>query len=80
MVKVLFILILVIYVFYKTAGFLFKLVFGPLRADPGSFQRRQQYSRKAPNSNLNIDKVPHQKVDRKSGYEGGDYVDFEEVN
>ena len=79
MLKVLFILVLVIYVFYKTAGFLFRLVFGPLRTDPGAFQQRRRYSRKAPNSNLTIDKIPHHSTDKKSGFEGGDYVDFEEV-
>jgi len=77
LLKVFFILILVIYVFYKTAGFLFRLVFGPLRTDPGSFRRNQ--SRKAPDSNLNIDKIPHQNAGKNSGYSGGDYVDFEEV-
>ena len=80
MVKFLLILILIIYVFYKSAGFLFKLVFGNLRSDPGSFQQRQQhYSKKAPNSNLNIDNVPQHKTNNKSGFDGGEYVDYEEV-
>jgi len=79
MLKVLIILVLVIYAFYKTAGFLFRLVFGPLRTDPGNFRRRQQYSKKAPNSNLNIDKIPQNNTGKKAGYKGGDYVDFEEV-
>ena len=80
MFKFLLILILLIYVFYKSAGFLFKLVFGNLRSDPGSFQQRQQhYSKKAPNSNLNIDNVPQHKTNNKSGFDGGEYVDYEEV-
>ena len=80
MFKFLLILILLIYVFYKTAGFLFKIVFGNLRSDPGSFQQRQQhYSKKAPNSNLNIDNVPQHKTNNKSGFDGGEYVDYEEV-
>lgn len=80
MIKFIIILILIIYVFYKTAGFLFKMVFGGLRSDPGSFQQRhQQNSKKAPNSNLNIDNVPQEQPGNKSGYEGGEYVDFEEV-
>lgn len=78
MLKVLIVLVLVIYVFYKTAGFLFRLVFGPLRTDPGRFRQRQ-YSKKAPNSNLHIDKIPQKRTGRNSDYEGGDYVDFEEV-
>ena len=79
LLKLLFIIILVSYTFYKTAGFLFRFVFGPLRTDPGSFRQRQQYSKKAPNSNLNIDKIPQKGNSKSSGYEGGDYVDFEEV-
>lgn len=80
MAKILIILILVIYVFYKVAGFLFKLVFGSLRNDPGQFRsQNRQYTRKAPGSNLNIDKVPQDKPNKKSGYKGGEYVDFEEV-
>jgi len=78
--KFLFILILIIYVFYKTAGFLFRIVFGNLRSDPGSFQhRRQSYSKKAPDSNLSIDTIPQEKSNKNSGYKGGEYVDFEEV-
>ena len=80
MLKFLLLLILLIYVFYKTAGFLFKIVFGNLRSDPGSFQQHQQhYSKKAPNSNLNIDNVPQHKTNNKSGFDGGEYVDYEEV-
>ncbi len=56
------------------------MVFGNLRSDPGSFQQRQQhYSKKAPNSNLNIDNVPQKKSENNQGFEGGEYVDFEEV-
>ena len=55
-------------------------VFGNLKSDPGSFQqRRQHYSKKAPGSNLNIDNVPQKAPDNKTGYKGGEYVDFEEV-
>ena len=80
MIKFLIILVLIIYVFYKTAGFLFKMVFGSLRSDPGQFQgRRRQSTRKAPGSNLNIDKVPRDQKSKKPGYDGGEYVDFEEV-
>ncbi len=80
MLKFLLILVLIIYVFYKTAGFLFKMVFGGLRSDPGHFQNRsQQYSKKAPNSNLNIDKVPHDNSSQNPKYDGGEYVDYEEL-
>lgn len=79
MLKFLIIMILIVYVFYKTAGFFFRLVFGPMRTGSGNFQQGQRnYSKKAPDSNLNIDNVPD-KSENKSGYKGGEYVDFEEV-
>lgn len=77
LLKVLITLILILYLFYKVSGFLFKIVFGGLRNDPSQFRRSQQ--RRAPDSNLNIDSIPSQKKDRNS-FKGGEYVDFEEVD
>lgn len=81
LLKFLFILILAIYVFYRVAGFLFRLVFGSLRSDPGRFQNEyRQHKKRAPGSNLNIDQVPQPKSkSKKTGYDGGEYVDYEEV-
>lgn len=80
MLKFLIILVLILYVFYKTAGFLFRLVFGNLRSDPGHFNNRNhQQSRKAPGTNLNIDKVPQGQAKKDGTFKGGEYVDFEEV-
>lgn len=81
MLKFLIILVLIVYVFFKTAGFVFRLVFGNLRNEGGNFQNSgQHYSKRAPGSNLNIDKVPHPVSKKKSTYKGGEYVDYEEVN
>ena len=80
LIKFLLILILVIYAFYKVAGFLFKIVFGNLRNDPGQFSgRNQHYSKRAPGSNLNIDKIPTNRSSKGQSYNGGEYVDYEEV-
>ncbi|MEQ9402932.1 MAG: hypothetical protein RIM99_05050 [Cyclobacteriaceae bacterium] len=75
MLKFLLIAILVIYSFYRVASFLFKIVFGGY--SKGQFNS-QQRGRKAPNSNLNVDRIPRNE-NRKKDFEGGDYVDFEEV-
>ena len=37
-----------------------------------------QHKRKAPDSNVNIEYVPEEKV-AKSQFKGGEYVDYEEV-
>ncbi len=79
LLKVLITLILILYLFYKVSGFLFKVVFGGLRNDPAQFRRSQQKSKKAPGSNLNIDRIPHENKS-KSTFKGGEYVDFEEVD
>lgn len=77
--KFLIILVLIVYVFYKIAGSLFKIVFGNFRNDPRDFQQRQQHSRKTAEG-LNIDKTPtHKQNSNTSGYKGGEYIDFEEV-
>ncbi len=77
MLKFLLITILVIYLFYRIAAFLFRFMLGGF--DRGQFNSTQYRQRRAPNSNLNVDRIPREKSGRKKDYEGGDYVDFEEV-
>lgn len=77
MLKFLLIAILIIYCFYRVAGFLFRFMLGGF--GKGQFDSTQQQQRKAPNSNLNVDRIPRNDTDRKKDFEGGDYVDFEEV-
>ncbi|SNT18660.1 protein of unknown function [Ekhidna lutea] len=83
MLKIIIILILIGYVFYKVTSFLFNGLFS-------GFTRHQQfggsehttnrsYSRKAPGSNLNIDTNPQTRSKNDKGYHGGEYVDYEEV-
>ncbi len=77
MLKFLLIAILVIYCFYRVAAFLFRFMLGGF--DRGQFNSTQYRRRKAPNSNLNVDSIPRTKEGKKKNFQGGDYVDFEEV-
>lgn len=77
MIKFLLIAVLVIYSFYRVASFLFRFVFGGFAKN--QFNSTQYKSRKAPNSNLHVDQVPRSQSERKGDFQGGDYVDFEEV-
>ncbi|MEM6734874.1 MAG: DUF4834 family protein [Bacteroidota bacterium] len=78
--RILIILILIIYVFYKTARFIFKILSSGLKSDSWHFQTRQHpYSKKAPDSNLNIDNMPHKQSKKNMNYDEGEYVDFEEL-
>ena len=67
MLRYLLIFSLIFYVLYKL-GFFRSLSSGYGEKD----------TRKAPNSNLNVDNVPP-KEKKKSGFKGGDYVDYEEI-
>ncbi|WP_425392752.1 DUF4834 family protein [Ekhidna sp.] len=82
MLKIVIILILIGYVFYKVTSFVFSGLFS-------GFNRNQQFgrnqtsygsrSRKAPNSNLNIDNIPNSNSKKDGNYKGGEYVDYEEI-
>jgi len=71
MLRILLIFSLIFYVLYKV-GFFRGLAQG-LQGDA-----QQNSNRKPPNSNVNVDAVPP-KEKRTSKFEGGEYVDYEEV-
>lgn len=75
MLKFLLILILAIYAFYRAASFLFRFFLGGVSRS--HFEQSQR--RRAPNSNLNVDRAPKKGATKGDGYSGGEYVDFEEV-
>ena len=80
MLKFFLILILILYCFYRVAGFLFRFVFGNLKGDPAQFNRSSHdRPRQAPNSNLKVDSVPRTQNSKKGDFNGGEYVDYEEV-
>lgn len=76
MLKFLLVIILIGYAFYKVGGYLFKLFFiGAAEAS----DKKSNFKKRAPNSNLDIDSMPSDLANGK-GYKGGEYVDFEEVD
>ena len=80
MLKVIIILILVGYVFYRVTSFIFSGLFGGFNRQFGNGQSQySRSSRKAPDSNLNIDNIPNKGSKKNRKYGGGEYVDFEEV-
>lgn len=80
LLKVFIVLILVGYIFHKITSFIFKGIFkGFTGRDQFGQQQYSRNSRRAPNSDLNIDKVPKGRSKKEDGFEGGEYVDYEEV-
>lgn len=79
MLKILIILILIGYVFYRITSFIFSGLFRGFVKDQDYGNRSGQYRKRAPNSNVNIDSMPKGKSQKSSGYDGGEYVDYEEV-
>lgn len=81
MFKILIILILVGYVFHKITSFLFKGMFKGFsnRDKFGGQQYTNGSSRGARTGDLNVDNVPNSQSKRGNGFDGGEYVDYEEV-
>lgn len=73
MLKILALLVL-IFIFFKAVGMVFKLLLGG-----GDVNRSQRYSnsqyQKKRNADVNVDHNPN----KSKGYQGGEYVDYEEV-
>ncbi|XOV92936.1 MAG: DUF4834 family protein [Bacteroidota bacterium] len=84
MLKFIIISILVIYLIFRLIGFGFRIMFGAAYEQQKKAQQgqRRQYTakRRAPNSNLNIDTPPEKSNGSTTKqFQGGDYIDYEEV-
>lgn len=80
MLKIIIILVLIGYVFYKITSFIFSGMFrGFTRNQQFNDQQYSRGSRKAPNSNVNIDNFPNDRSKKGDKYGGGEYVDYEEI-
>ncbi|MEQ9303833.1 MAG: DUF4834 family protein [Marinoscillum sp.] len=81
MLKVIIILILIGYVFYRVTNFIFSGLFRGFTRHQQFGQEHQYHrnSRRAHNSNLNIDDIPRGKSKKNDGFSDGEYVDYEEV-
>lgn len=79
--KLILILVLVAYLFFKIGGYLFGLLFRGAQEFNRGYHADQPRadSRKAPNSNLNIDHIPQKDTADKKNFGGGEYVDYEEI-
>ncbi|MEQ9299880.1 MAG: DUF4834 family protein [Cyclobacteriaceae bacterium] len=88
MLKFLLILFLIGYIFFKVSGFLFKTLFfkayqqQQAQRAAGQGAQTSGYARKPADGNVQIDHVPQSspKAKSKSEFDGGDYVDYEEVD
>jgi len=74
MLKFLLILLLFIYLSFRIGGYLLRLLLGGNNPD----QQRREYKKTRPrDGNVDVDYMPKK---GKKGYDGGDYVDYEEVD
>lgn len=78
MLKFLIIFFLVSYIIYKVGGYLLRSFFLSAGQQHQTRAHQQKKSRKVPDSDLNIDYVPNQKKSKKT-FEGGEYVDYEDI-
>ncbi len=78
--------IVIFYMLFRVARFFIKVLLGSnftkraATSSQGSYQQQDYQEQK--NSNIHIDYAPsvNKKKSKKSGFKGGEYVDFEEVN
>jgi len=68
--------------FLRSIGFVLRLLFGSGLAGKTSKEFREgQGRRKRPSKgNVDIDYVPNKKDKKGKGFDGGDYVDYEDVS
>ena len=72
MFKFLLILVVLTWLFFKVGGFLFRLIGGR------DYQRERQSYKKTKGGNVFVKNDDTKQ--KKEGYEGGEYVDYEEVD
>jgi len=71
--------ILLFLLLFRVVGYVMRLLLGRSTADRASTQFRQSRRRPA-GGNINIDYVPGEENRKDKKYEGGEYVDYEEVD
>ncbi len=81
MLKIILVLLLIGYTFYKVISFVFSALFGSFVKNRSFENGQKQYktSKKIPNSNVSIDFIPQNKSKKKSGTGKGEYIDYEEM-
>jgi hypothetical protein len=77
MLKFLIIFFAIFYLLYKVGGFLLRGFF--VSSTTHQTPPHQKKSQKVPNSDLNIDYMPKDRKKSKKDFDGGEYVDYEEV-
>lgn len=72
--------IVIIFLVFRTIGYVIRLLAGGVTGRTGQ-EFREDYNRKkrASNGNIHIDYVPKEDK-KKSGFKGGEYVDYEDVS
>ncbi|MDW7695268.1 hypothetical protein R9C00_28235 [Flammeovirgaceae bacterium SG7u.111] len=78
MIKFLLILILVIYLVSRFAGYIFRVIYW-LTGQTPPHQRKAQSASSATQTKNGIQVIIPQKEQKRGEFKGGDYVDFEEV-
>jgi len=78
MIKFLLIVFLVSYLLYKVGGFLFRMFFISLTQQQRTSANQKQ-TKTSRNGNVDIQFANDQKKRSNKGFEGGEYVDYEEV-
>jgi hypothetical protein len=76
MLKFLLIIFLFFFILFRLGGFLLKMLGGPSRQDRAKGRKGRKYT--PPGGNVSVDYEPKNEK-KKKDFEGGEYVDYEDV-
>lgn len=81
MFKVLLIVFAFFFLLFRVGGFFMKLLFGGMQAKQNQpFQKQSSQNKPKPkDGNVHIEHVPDNLKKGDKGFDGGDYIDYEEV-
>ncbi|MGK7395656.1 MAG: hypothetical protein ACNS62_13845 [Candidatus Cyclobacteriaceae bacterium M3_2C_046] len=81
MLKIIILVILLSYIFFKVTGLIFRTIFKLMTGNDHPQNNRNQRKRRPEGANVDIDYVPndHTKSGKRKDSRGGEYVEYEEV-
>ena len=75
--KTILISLLLFFIIFKLINFVFRMLGVP--AQPARYQNNEQKRQRPADGNVDINYVPRDKAEKKKDFNGGEYIDYEEV-
>ena len=79
MFKVLLIVFAFFFLLFRVGGFFMRILFGGMQAKQQQPFQKNASQHKPKDGNVRVEHIPEEPKGKKKGFEGGDYIDYEEV-